>query len=216
MRCSGRPRSRDWLELAAGGAGRAACRLGAAAARRLPEGRRPLPTPAPRLLRGRRRHAAAGRRTARTGSRSNTTRCTAACSAGSSRWSRPPCRSAGLAARCCSGAGAAGERAARRRSPGTSRRTSSASTPPAASAGRRPKARTATASTWWRWCWSGAHNIKGGETRVFEAGGRRGERFTLSEPWTLLLLDDARVIHEIDADPAAGRRAPRAGATRWS
>ncbi len=42
----------------------------------------------------------------------------------------------------------------------------------------------------------GRHNIKGGETRVFEAGGRRGERFTMSEPWTLLLLDDARVIHE--------------------
>ena len=42
----------------------------------------------------------------------------------------------------------------------------------------------------------GRHNIKGGETRVFEASGRRGERFTLTEPWTLLLLDDARVIHE--------------------
>ncbi|SFM56463.1 2OG-Fe dioxygenase family protein [Variovorax sp. OV329] len=42
----------------------------------------------------------------------------------------------------------------------------------------------------------GRHNVKGGETRVFEAAGRRGERFTMSEPWTLLLLDDARVIHE--------------------
>lgn len=42
----------------------------------------------------------------------------------------------------------------------------------------------------------GRHNIKGGETRVFEAAGRRGERFTMTEPWTLLLLDDARVIHE--------------------
>ena len=40
------------------------------------------------------------------------------------------------------------------------------------------------------------HDIKGGETRVFEADGRRGERFTMTEPWTLLLLDDARVIHE--------------------
>ncbi len=38
--------------------------------------------------------------------------------------------------------------------------------------------------------------VKGGETRVFEAAGRHGERFTLSEPWSLLLLDDARVIHE--------------------
>lgn len=40
------------------------------------------------------------------------------------------------------------------------------------------------------------HGIKGGETRVFEADGRRGERFTMTDPWTLLLLDDARVIHE--------------------
>ena len=42
----------------------------------------------------------------------------------------------------------------------------------------------------------GRQGIKGGETRVFEANGRRGERFTMTEPWTLLLLDDARVIHE--------------------
>jgi len=40
------------------------------------------------------------------------------------------------------------------------------------------------------------NNIKGGETRVFDADGRYGERFTLDEPWSLLLLDDARVIHE--------------------
>ena len=39
-------------------------------------------------------------------------------------------------------------------------------------------------------------NIKGGETRVFEANGPQGERFTLSEPWSLMLLDDTRVIHE--------------------
>ena len=38
--------------------------------------------------------------------------------------------------------------------------------------------------------------VKGGETRVFEAAGPDGQRFTLSEPWSLLLLDDARVIHE--------------------
>jgi hypothetical protein len=42
----------------------------------------------------------------------------------------------------------------------------------------------------------GREGIKGGETRVFEAEGPRGERFTLTEPWSLLLLDDARVIHE--------------------
>ena len=38
--------------------------------------------------------------------------------------------------------------------------------------------------------------VKGGETRVFEANGPDGQRFTLTEPWSLLLLDDARVIHE--------------------
>ena len=38
--------------------------------------------------------------------------------------------------------------------------------------------------------------IKGGETRVFDARGSQGLRFTLTEPWSALLLDDARVIHE--------------------
>jgi hypothetical protein len=38
--------------------------------------------------------------------------------------------------------------------------------------------------------------IKGGETRVFQANGPAGQRFTLTEPWSLLLLDDERVIHE--------------------
>ena len=42
----------------------------------------------------------------------------------------------------------------------------------------------------------GRHDISGGETRVFAAAGPDGQRFTLAEPWTLLLLDDARVIHE--------------------
>jgi hypothetical protein len=40
------------------------------------------------------------------------------------------------------------------------------------------------------------NNIKGGETRIFEANGPRGERFTLNEPWTVLILDDSKVIHE--------------------
>ena len=40
------------------------------------------------------------------------------------------------------------------------------------------------------------HDIKGGETRVFEADGPHGQRFTLTESWSLLLLDDERVIHE--------------------
>jgi hypothetical protein len=38
--------------------------------------------------------------------------------------------------------------------------------------------------------------IKGGETRVFDARGPQGVRFTLVEPWSALLLDDERVIHE--------------------
>jgi len=38
--------------------------------------------------------------------------------------------------------------------------------------------------------------IRGGETRVFAADRREGERFTLAEPWSLLLMNDARVIHE--------------------
>jgi hypothetical protein len=42
----------------------------------------------------------------------------------------------------------------------------------------------------------GRHNIKGGESRVFEANGPAGQRFTLTQPWSLLLLDDERTIHE--------------------
>jgi hypothetical protein len=42
----------------------------------------------------------------------------------------------------------------------------------------------------------GRHRIKGGESRVFEAEGPSGQRFTLQESWSLLLLDDQRVIHE--------------------
>ena len=40
------------------------------------------------------------------------------------------------------------------------------------------------------------HDVRGGETRVFEADGPRGVRFTLDTPWTALLIEDARVIHE--------------------
>lgn len=42
----------------------------------------------------------------------------------------------------------------------------------------------------------GRQGIKGGETRVFDMDSPRGQRFTLSEPWSVLLLDDSRVIHE--------------------
>ncbi|CAN7703589.1 2OG-Fe dioxygenase family protein [Pseudoduganella sp. LjRoot289] len=47
--------------------------------------------------------------------------------------------------------------------------------------------------------------IKGGETRIFEADGPNGKRFTMTEPWTMLLLDDATVIHEsTPIQPLAG------------
>src|SRR5262245_52193032 len=38
--------------------------------------------------------------------------------------------------------------------------------------------------------------VVGGETRVFPVGSDQGVRFTLEEPWSALLLDDARVVHE--------------------
>jgi hypothetical protein len=38
--------------------------------------------------------------------------------------------------------------------------------------------------------------VIGGETRVFDADGPNGVRFTMQEPWSMLLMDDARVIHE--------------------
>lgn len=55
------------------------------------------------------------------------------------------------------------------------------------------------------------HAVKGGETRVFDIRGPQGVRFTLTEPWSVLLLDDERVIHEstpiqpLQADTAAWR-----------
>lgn len=42
----------------------------------------------------------------------------------------------------------------------------------------------------------GRHEVKGGETRVFDANGPHGVRFVMAEPLSALLLDDARVIHE--------------------
>lgn len=38
--------------------------------------------------------------------------------------------------------------------------------------------------------------IKGGETRIFEANGSAGLRFTLSQPWSVLLMNDESMIHE--------------------
>jgi hypothetical protein len=42
----------------------------------------------------------------------------------------------------------------------------------------------------------GRAGVRGGETRVFDAAGPGGVRFTLEQPWTVLLLDDPRVVHE--------------------
>ena len=52
------------------------------------------------------------------------------------------------------------------------------------------------------------HEIRGGETRVFDANGPDGQRFTLVEPWSLLLLDDTRVIHESTPIQPADHAAP--------
>lgn len=52
-------------------------------------------------------------------------------------------------------------------------------------------------------------NVSGGESRIFEANGPHGQRFTLTEPWTMLLLDDHQVIHEstpIQPTAAGGHR----------
>ena len=47
--------------------------------------------------------------------------------------------------------------------------------------------------------------VKGGETRVFQADGPAGQREALAQPWSLLLLDDARVVHETTPiQPVAG------------
>jgi hypothetical protein len=46
--------------------------------------------------------------------------------------------------------------------------------------------------------------VRGGETRVFRAQGSTGVRFTMTQPWTALLLDDAAVIHETTPIQAAG------------
>ena len=51
--------------------------------------------------------------------------------------------------------------------------------------------------------------VRGGESRIFEADGPAGIRFTLLEPGSAVLLDDARVIHEttpLQPDGANGHR----------
>jgi hypothetical protein len=56
---------------------------------------------------------------------------------------------------------------------------------------------------------AGRRNVRGGETHVFDASGTSGIRFTMQEPWSMLLMDDARVIHEttpIQPDHEQGAR----------
>ena len=48
------------------------------------------------------------------------------------------------------------------------------------------------------------NDVSGGETRVFDAHGPAGVRFTMVEPWTALLLDDAQVVHETTPIQKAG------------
>jgi len=51
--------------------------------------------------------------------------------------------------------------------------------------------------------------IKGGETRIFELDGEKGLRFTLDKPWSVLLIDDHKMIHEttpIQDDGGSGYR----------
>lgn len=52
-------------------------------------------------------------------------------------------------------------------------------------------------------------DVRGGESRIFEAEGPAGIRFTLLEPGSAVLLDDARVVHEttpLQPDGASGHR----------
>jgi hypothetical protein len=52
-------------------------------------------------------------------------------------------------------------------------------------------------------------NVTGGETRVFTEDPERVARFTITEPWTALLMDDARVTHETTPIQATAQPAYR-------
>jgi hypothetical protein len=52
-------------------------------------------------------------------------------------------------------------------------------------------------------------DVSGGETRIFDAHGPAGVRFTMAEPWTALLLNDAQVVHETTPIQKAGPRGLR-------
>jgi hypothetical protein len=58
----------------------------------------------------------------------------------------------------------------------------------------------------------GRRGVRGGETRVFEAEGSRGVRFTMTQPWSMLLMEDARVIHETTPLQSEGAGVAAAGA----
>ncbi|MDA0237567.1 MAG: 2OG-Fe dioxygenase family protein [Proteobacteria bacterium] len=49
---------------------------------------------------------------------------------------------------------------------------------------------------WVALCLIERHNVTGGETHIFEVDTMNGQRFTMSQPWSLLILNDRRVIHE--------------------
>ncbi len=53
------------------------------------------------------------------------------------------------------------------------------------------------------------HAVKGGETRVFDADGPMGMRFVIATPWSALLLDDQRVLHETTPIQPTGAQARR-------
>ena len=55
----------------------------------------------------------------------------------------------------------------------------------------------------------GRSDVSGGETRVFDAHGAAGVRFTMVDPWTALLLNDAQVVHETTPIQKAGPRGLR-------
>src|SRR5258708_11206482 len=43
---------------------------------------------------------------------------------------------------------------------------------------------------------------------IFEATGPSGQRFTLTEPWSVMLLDDARMIHERSEEHTSELQSP--------
>lgn len=63
------------------------------------------------------------------------------------------------------------------------------------------------------------NQVRGGETRVFAAHRPDGLRFTLSEPFSIMLLDDERVIHESTPiqpiDPIHAESGPEAASSGY-